>query len=90
MRQFIIERDMPDVGSLAPADLQGASQTSCSVLRTMGPDIQWVHSYVTDDKIYCVYRAENADLIREHASAAGFPANSVEEIRTVIDPTTAG
>lgn len=90
MRQFVIEREMPAVGSLGPADLQAASQTSCNVLRIMGPDIQWVQSYVTDNKIYCIYRAENADLIREHASTAGFPANSVEEIHTIIDPTTAG
>lgn len=89
MPQFVIEREMPAVGSLGPADLQAASQTSCNVLRSMGPDIQWVHSYVTDDKIYCIYRAESAELIQQHASAAGFPANSVQEIRSVIDPTTA-
>ena len=89
MPQFVIERDMPGAGSLSPEELQGASQQSCSVLRDMGPPIQWVHSYVTDDKIYCIYRAENADLIREHAETAGFPANSVSEVRTIIDPTTA-
>jgi hypothetical protein len=89
MPQFVIERDMPGAGSLSAAELQGASQQSCSVLRDMGPQIQWVHSYVTDDKIYCIYRAENADLIREHAESAGFPANSVSEVRIIIDPTTA-
>ncbi|MDX1702834.1 DUF4242 domain-containing protein [Altererythrobacter ishigakiensis] len=89
MPQFVIERDMPGAGSLSADELQGASQQSCSVLRDMGPQIQWVHSYVTDDKIYCIYRAENADMIRQHAETAGFPANSVSEVRTIIDPTTA-
>ena len=89
MPQFVIEREMPGVGSLSAGDLKGASQTSCSVLRDMGPDIQWVHSYVTDDKIYCIYRAPNADMIREHAERGGFPANSVSEVRSMIDPTTA-
>jgi hypothetical protein len=89
MPQFVIERDMPGVGNLGPADLKGASQTSCSVLRDLGPDIQWVHSYVTDDKIYCIYRAPDADIIRKHAEQAGFPANSIALIRAVIDPTTA-
>ncbi|KUO56073.1 MAG: hypothetical protein APF78_01925 [Sphingomonadales bacterium BRH_c3] len=89
MPQFVIERDMPGAGSLSPDELKGASQQSCSVLRDMGPQIQWVHSYVTDDKIYCVYRAPDAELIRKHAETAGFPANSVSEVRTIIDPTTA-
>ena len=89
MPQFVIERDMPGAGSLSADELQGASQQSCSVLRDMGLQIQWVHSYVTDDKIYCIYRAENADMIRQHAETAGFPANSVSEVRTIIDPTTA-
>ncbi len=89
MPQFVIERDMPGVGSASPEDLKGASQTSCNVLRALGPEIQWVHSYVTDDKIYCIYRAPSADLIRQHAETAGFPANSVAEVRNVIDPTTA-
>lgn len=89
MPQFVIERDMPGAGSLSPTDLQGAAQTSCGVLRDLGPAIQWVHSYVTDDKIYCIYRAPNADLIREHAETAGLPANCVAEVRNVIDPTTA-
>jgi hypothetical protein len=90
MKTFVIERDMPQVGKLTQGELKGASQTSCSVLRDIGSDIQWVHSYVTDDKIYCIYRAENADLIRRHAETAGFPANSITEVRNVIDPTTAG
>lgn len=89
MPQFVIERDMPGAGSLSADELQGASQQSCSVLRDMGPQIQWVHSYVTNDKIYCIYHAENADMIRQHAETAGFPANSVSEVRTIIDPTTA-
>jgi cell division inhibitor SulA len=89
MPQFVIERDMPGAGKLSAAELQGASQGSCSVLRQLGPDIQWVHSYVTDDKIYCVYRAPDADLIRQHAQAAGLPANSIAQVRATIDPTTA-
>jgi len=89
MPQFVIERDMPGVGQLSGADLKGASQTSCSVLRDLGPDIQWVHSYVTDDKIYCIYRAPSEDLIRRHAETAGFPANSISQVRSTIDPTTA-
>ena len=89
MPQFVIEREMPGVGSLGSDDLKGASQTSCSVLRDLGPEIQWVHSYVTDDKIYCIYRAPNAEIIREHATRGGFPANSISQVRTMIDPTTA-
>jgi hypothetical protein len=89
MPQFVIERDMPGIGEASAADLKGASQTSCNVLRDLGPDIQWVHSYVTDDKIYCIYRAPSADLIRQHAETARFPANSIAEVRNVIDPTTA-
>ena len=88
MPQFVIEREMPGVGGLSAGELKGASQTSCNVLRDLGPDIQWVHSYVTDDKIYCIYRAPSEDLIREHAQTAGFPANSVSQVRSVIDPTT--
>jgi len=89
MPQFVIEREMPGVGGASPNDLKVASQTSCSVLRELGPEIQWVHSYVTADKIYCIYRAPNAEIIREHAAKGGFPANSIEEVRAVIDPTTA-
>ena len=89
MPQYVIEREMPGAGKLDPADLKMASQTSCSVLRDLGPEIQWVHSYVTDNKIYCVYRAPNEDLIREHAQRGGLPANKISQIRTTIDPTTA-
>ena len=89
MPQYVIERDMPGVGKLTDDDLQGASQTSCSVLRELGPEIQWVHSYVTDDKIYCVYQAPSEDLIRRHAQQAGFPANKISEVHATIDPTTA-
>ncbi len=89
MPQFVIERDMPNAGSLSEEELQGASKTSCSVLRQLGPEIQWVHSYVTDDKIYCIYRAPSEDLIRAHADTAGFPANSISQVRNIIDPTTA-
>ena len=89
MPQFVIEREMPGVGGLGQDELKGASQTSCSVLRNLGPDIQWVHSYVTDDKIYCVYRAPNEQIIRDHAEQGGFPANKISQVRSVIDPTTA-
>ncbi len=90
MPQFVIERTVPGVGSLTAEQLKGISQTSCGVLKTLGPTIQWEHSYVTDDKIYCVYSAPNAEMIREHARLGGFPAESVEEVRTVIGPGTAG
>ena len=89
MPQFVIEREMPGVGKLGTDDLKGASQGSCTVLRELGPDIQWVQSYVTDDKIYCVYRAPSENLIRKHAETAGFPANSIAQVRAMIDPTTA-
>ena len=89
MPQFVIERDMPGVGALGADQLKGASQGSCSVLRQLGPDIQWVHSYVTDDKIYCIYRAPSEDLIRRHAEDAGLPADSIARVRATIDPTTA-
>ena len=89
MPQFVIERHMPGVGGLGPDDLKGASQKSCSVLRDLGPEVQWVHSYVTDDKIYCIYRAPNAEIIKEHAAKGGFPANSIQQVRAIIDPTTA-
>jgi len=85
----VIEREMPGVGKLGPADLKAASQTSCSVLRDLGPEIQWVNSYVTDDKIYCIYRAPNEEMIREHAQKGGFPANRISQVRSNIDPTTA-
>ena len=89
MPQYVIEREMPGVGKLEPGDLKMASQTSCLAIKELGPQIQWVHSYVTDDKIYCVYRAPNEEMIREHAKRGGFPANRISEIRTTIDPTTA-
>ena len=89
MPQFVIEREMPGVGKLRADDPKAASLGSCSVLRDLGPEIQWVHSYVTDDKIYCVYRAPSEELIRRHAETAGFPANSIAQVRATIDPTTA-
>jgi hypothetical protein len=89
MPQFVIEREMPGAGRLSAEELQGASKGSCSVLRELGPEIQWVHSYVTDDKIYCVYRAPSEALIRQHAETAGFPANRIAQVRATIDPTTA-
>jgi hypothetical protein len=89
MPRFVIEREMPGAGSLSPEELQAASQTSCGVLRNLGPQIQWVNSYVTGDKIYCVYIAPNKELIAEHAKQGGFPANKISEVLAVIDPTTA-
>ncbi len=89
MPEYVIEREMPGVGQLGEQEIKGASQTSCSVLRELGPEIQWVHSYVTDDKIYCIYRAPNDDMIRAHAEKAGLPANKISEVKKVIDPTTA-
>jgi hypothetical protein len=90
MPKFVIEREIPDVGKLSPEQLQAVSQTSCGVLRAMGPQIQWLQSYVTDDKIYCVYIAPDEDTVREHARQGGFPANKISRVRAVIDPTTAG
>jgi hypothetical protein len=89
MPEYVIEREMPGVGQLGPADLKTASQTSCTVLRELGPVIQWVHSYVTDDKLYCIYRAPSEELIREHAQRGGFPANKISPVRATINPTTA-
>jgi hypothetical protein len=89
MPKFIIEREISGAGNLKPQELQAISQKSCSVLRNLGPQIQWLHSYVTADKIYCVYIAPDEATVREHARQGGFPANSISEIRTVIDPTTA-
>ena len=89
MPKYVIERELPGAGSMSKAQLQGISEKSCGVLRNLGPQIQWVTSYVTDDKIYCVYIAPNADIVREHAHQGGFPANKVSEVRAVIDPTTA-
>lgn len=89
MPKFVIERAIPGLGALKPAELQSISQKSCGVLHELGPDVQWVQSYVTGDKMYCIYRAANEELVREHARRGGFPANSVAQITTVIDPTTA-
>ncbi len=89
MPKFVIEREIPGAAKLSPQELQAISQRSCSVLKGMGPQIQWVHSYVTDDKIYCVYIAPNEEAVREHAKQGGFPANKVSRVRSVIDPTTA-
>ena len=89
MPKYVIEREMPGAGKLSAEQLQGASQTSCGVLNKLGPAIQWVESYVTDDKIYCVYIAPNKQLIEEHARQGGFPANKISEVRATIDPTTA-
>jgi hypothetical protein len=89
MPKFLIERELPGAGKLSPEQLQGISQKSCSVLRGLGPQIQWLHSYVTGDKIYCVYIAPDEDTVRKHAEQGGFPANKVSRIQRVIDPTTA-
>jgi uncharacterized protein DUF4242 len=89
MPKYMIERDLPGAGRLSTGELQLIARKSCEVLHALGPDIQWVQSYVTDDKIYCVYIAPDADIIREHARCGGFPANSIVEIRASIDPTTA-
>jgi len=89
MPKYVIEREIPGAGNLSPEELQGISQKSCGVLRNMGPEIQWVQSYVTDDKVYCVYIAPNEDAVREHASAGGFPADRIARVTTTIDPTTA-
>lgn len=89
MPKYVIERELPGAGTLSQADLQGIAQTSCGVLRDLGPEIQWIHSYVTDDKIFCVYVAPDEAMIREHAERGGFPANRISRIREVIDPTTA-
>jgi hypothetical protein len=86
--KFVIEREIPDAGKLSADQLKAISQTSCGVLRNLGPEIQWVHSYVTDNKIYCIYNAASEDLVRKHAQQGGFPANVVARVRAVIDPTT--
>ncbi len=89
MPKFVIERALAGAGRLPADELRAVARTSCDALRQLGPDIQWVQSYVTDDKIYCVYVAPDAELVREHARRGGFPADSVAEVRAVIDPTTA-
>jgi hypothetical protein len=89
MPKFVIEREIPGAGSMSAQQLQAVSEKSCSVLRNLGPQIQWLQSYVTDNKIYCIYIAPNEEMVREHAKLGGFPANSVAEVRRMIDPTTA-
>ncbi|WP_031481956.1 DUF4242 domain-containing protein [Maridesulfovibrio frigidus] len=89
MPKFVIEREIPKAGDLKQSELQGISQTSCGVLQQLGPQVQWVQSYVTDDKIYCIYIAPDEASVRKHAEMGGFPANSVSVVRSIIDPTTA-
>jgi hypothetical protein len=89
MPKYLIEREIPNAGKLTADELCGISQKSCGVLRSMGPQIQWVHSYVTADKVYCVYIAPDVEAVRRHASEGGFPANRISEIKSIIDPTTA-
>ena len=89
MPKYVIERELPGAGKLSRDQLHAISQKSCGVLNTLGPQIQWIQSYVTDDKIYCVYLAPNVEMVMEHAKQGGFPANKVSEVRTIIDPTTA-
>lgn len=89
MKMYVIEREIPDLGKFTHEQLKGASQTSCNVLKSLGPKIEWVHSYVTGNKMYCIYRAENPEIIKEHAQKGGFPANSIVEVTEVISPATA-
>ena len=89
MPKYVIEREIPDAGKLSASELQAVSQKSCGVLNQMGSQIQWIQSYVTDDKVYCVYIAPNEEMVREHARQGEFPANKVSEVKTIIDPTTA-
>ncbi|MBZ5564468.1 MAG: DUF4242 domain-containing protein [Acidobacteriia bacterium] len=89
MPKFVIEREIPGAGKLSAQEFQGIAQKSCNVLRKLGPEIQWVESYVSDDKVYCVYIAPNEEIIREHARQGGFPANRISEVKRMIDPTTA-
>ena len=89
MPKYLIERDIPNAGQLTPDQLRGISQTSCGVLNKLGPQIQWLESFVTPDKVYCIYVAPNQELVAEHARQGGFPANRISEVKAVIDPTTA-
>ena len=89
MPQYVIEREIPDAGDLKQEELKGISQKSCGILKDMGTGIEWVHSYVTGDKVYCVYNADNENLIQEHASTGGFPANKISEVKNIISPKTA-
>ena len=88
MPKYLIERELPGAGKLNPNELQAVAQKSCSVVRNLGPEIQWIETYVTDDKLYCVYIAPNEQLIRDHAKQGGFPANRISQIRRMFDPTT--
>jgi hypothetical protein len=90
MPKYLIERDVPGAGRLSPGELRAISQRSCAVLSRLGPEIRWLESYVTEDKLYCVYTAPGPEVIREHARQGGFPANRISEVRGMIDPTTAG
>ncbi len=90
MPKFVIERNIPGAGELTPEQLKAISQTSCGVLKSMGPQIQWLESFVTDNKIYCIYIAPDEATVREHARLGQFPADSVSAVRAIIDPTTAG
>ena len=89
MPKFVIEREIPGAGNLSKEELQSISQTSCGVLSNLGPQIQWIESFVTDDKVYCVYISPNEEMVQEHARQGGFPANKVSEVKSIIDPTTA-
>ncbi len=89
MPKYVIERELPGAGQLSPAELQAISAKSVGILRDLGPEIQWIHSYVVDNKLYCVYNAVSPELIEEHARCGGFPANSISEVRAIIDPVTA-
>lgn len=89
MPRYVIERELPGAGKLSPDELRAISQKSCGVIQELGPSIQWVESFVTEDKIYCVYNAPNKEIIRQHAEKGGFPANRIEEIRNIISPVTA-
>ena len=87
MPKYVIEREIPNAGSMTPDDMHNAAATSCNVLNKLGAEIQWIHSYVTDNKIYCIYTAPNAELIEEHARESGFPANKISEVKAILDPT---
>ena len=89
MNTYVIERQIPNAGNLNAPELQGIAQKSCSVLRELGPDIEWIESYVTDNKIFCVYKAENEEILRAHAQKGGFPINSINKLSTIISPATA-
>lgn len=89
MPKYVIERNIPGAGKLSPAELSAIAKQSCNVIEKLGPQIQWVHSYVTPDKVFCVYNAANPELIKEHARQGGFPADSIAEVKCTIDPTTA-